>query len=218
MTIDKALNLVVAARTQQRVVEEDGKKRLVNDILISAFHTPITRDVFEANYRIIAAKRDLFAGISSITDARALMAAYTDAAKVATYALVDAARADAIAHGDDDPPARPPAAGAFLAELERRTWILAPTDAGFDQVPAAIAVSRGIIDADEWAEALSGIVFFTVAWQMSRKADREWMAPLWASVLPGLTTSSSLLEYLASLQTLTPSATSESAPVSSPTS
>lgn len=203
-TIDKALNLVVGVRIEQRLVEEEDKKpRLVSDIIISAFHTPISREVFEANYRIIAAaKRALFAPTAAVTDNRELTLGYADAARIATLALKEAAVADAVTRGEEEPD-KP--AEALLTELERLTHVLLPTENGYERVPAAVAIHKKMIDKDEWAEALSGIVFFTCASQMTRKSDREWMAPLWASVLPGLTTSLPLTDYLASLQTSTPS-------------
>jgi len=160
--------------------------------LIWAYHTPISRDVFELNYRAIsAANLTIFSkGVGFAAESGPI---------IATLALRDAARGDALesleSAGD---PATP-----LLGEIKRLTMVLAPSPQGYDIVPVDIALSRGTIDAEDWKEAESSIVFFTCGLWMVRRERREMKRSALASVLQGSITSLPPTEFVASLATST---------------
>lgn len=187
MQINDALNLVIP-------LQRDGD----GNITVYGYHTPISREVFEANYAILAStKAALFSkGLAYAADV---------GPRIAALKLRDEARAEAISKGDVDANGEPRivAATALLAEMRRLTMALVPGDNGWEMIPAEIAVSRKAIDAEDWREAESGLVFFTCAYAMAPRANRAKMAEGLASVLGGLITSSPLTEYAASLRTST---------------
>ncbi len=178
MTINSSLNLVFPIRSEN------------NTPLIWAYHTPISTEVFQANYRIIAAtKAAIFGkGIAYAADA---------GPRIASLTLRDAGRADAAEWGIED------TAPALLANISRLTHVLAPGKDGFDMVPIDAAISRKVIDAEEWAESESMLVFFTCAYSMALRSNREAVAKASALVLGGSTTSLEPLGWAASLPKLT---------------
>lgn len=182
MQINTALNLVLPIRR-----DAAGKPTLY------AYHTPISREVFEANWRIIGA-----AYATVFDDPRYAGSA---AVRVATLALKDAAKDEGI--GLD-------LAGPLLADIKRLTMILAPTDAGFVPQPVDVAIGRGIIDADDWSEVESVLVFFTCAFSIAPRSRQAPVANRLAPVIGGSITSLPPMEWLASLPTSTPAATTES--------
>ena len=194
MKIDAALNLGFPIRWSEKV---DAQGALIP--LVWAYHTPIGREVFEANYRAIAATQLEIAGKGSIGQ------------RIATLALKEACKNDALEHGLE-PPANP----ALLGEIRRLTIVLAPTDAaGYELLPIDQAIARGVIDAEDWSEAESALVFFTCALSLVRRISREPIARTYALVLRGSITSLPPLEFVASLPTSTPAETSEATPPSS---
>jgi len=197
--INAALNLVLPIRSG-----EDGTA------LLYAYHTPISRDVFEANYRIISAtKGELFAGMGH-SEKRRMAQSLSDASRIATLTFKDEAKRDAIEHGFDfDNPESPPPGYAFLAELERLTLVLAPTANGWEQIPVAVAIGRKLIDQDEWAEVLSSIVFFTCGLSMVPKNGRMDTATFLALIVTGSITSLPPTEWTVSLPKSTTGTTSE---------
>lgn len=180
MQINDALNLVVPIRTE--------------GVTISAFHTPISREVFEANYRLIAAVR-------SDLDAGGVYYQMGAGPRIAAMAMRDRARRDAEARGDVGPDGKPTArdAESLFAEIKRLTLILAPSDGGWQPLPVDAAIQHGTIDADEWDETLAQIVFFTCYFALARKAERATQSGAIASLLNASTTSSALSEYVSSL-------------------
>lgn len=188
MRLNEALNLVLPCGNLQ------------------AHHSPISREVFEANYRILAATRAALSGKGVVYQMYA-------GPRIAKLALLDESKADAEEREHDTGP-------AFLAELKRLTVILCPTPQGFTPMPVDAAIQGNHIDAEDWAEAEAGIVFFTCVWSMESRAERTKVAQAMASLLKGSTTSSSASEFAASLAASTkePDSTSEgSAGASFPT-
>lgn len=198
MQITPSLKLAFPIRfgDVQRPDPADSTKTVtLSEPLVWAYHTPISTEVFRANYRIIAAtKAALFA------KGRAFVA--VAGSSIAALTLSDAARADAAELGIED------ASSSFLAELKRLTLILAPSKDGFEQVPVDVALSRNVIDSDDWGEAESAIVFFTSVYALERRANRQTMGTSLALMIGGSMTLLGPTEYLASLQTSTAPETS----------
>jgi hypothetical protein len=183
-TINEALNLVVPARSDDK------------GVLIYAYHSPISREVFEANYRLLAATKSALAGkgVFYMMDA---------GPRIASLAFRDEGRRDALERGDVDAKGNPNEdhIQAFMAEIKRLTTILAPTSGGFQPIPVDAAIAQNLIDDEEWLEAESAIIFFTFNYWLSRKAIRGRQASATASVLKASVTSLSAMEFTASLQT-----------------
>jgi hypothetical protein len=179
-------------------VSKNGSDDAVLQPLIWAYHTPLGREVFEANYRAIAAANmTLFSkGIGFAAESGPI---------IGTLALRDAARADAIENGVEiaGDPATP-----VLLEIIRLTMILAPSAQGYDTVSVDIALSRNVIDAEDWKEAESSIVFFTCGSWMARREKRGMKNSALASVLKGSITSLAPTEFADSLVQSTKTETS----------
>ena len=192
MQINAAINLAFPIRTDD-----------AGNAVLHAYHTPISREVFEASYRIIAATKAALFG-------KGLAYAADVGPRIAALALADAGRqiaaegADPMVAGD----AGDGGARSLLMEIRRLTMVLTPGPAGFDLLPIDAAVARGVIDADDWREAEAALVFFTCAFAMVPRAKRRAMAAFLASLLTASITSLPPTEYGDSLGTLTPTATS----------
>ena len=192
MQIDEKLNLAFPIR-----VAEDGQP------LVWAYHTPISKEVFTANYRVIAATNALIWG-------KGLKYAATAGARVGHLTLLDVAKQDAAEYGVED------CGPKIMSELKRLTMILAPNEtAGFEFIPVDVALARQIIDAEDWDEAEAELVFFTAAYAMSRRAGRRKFCELISSVMAGSITSLSPTEFAASLRISTAKEISEPAALSS---
>lgn len=152
---------------------------------LQAHHSPISREVFEANYRILAATRAALSGKSVVYQMYA-------GPRIAKLALLDEAKTDAEERGQED------AGKSFLAELKRLTMILCPTSQGFTPMPVDAAIQGQHIDSEDWAEAESAIVFFTCVWSMENRAERAKVGQAMASLLKGSITSSNASEFAAS--------------------
>jgi hypothetical protein len=174
-----------------------------NTPLIRGFHTPISREVFEANFRALAAtKAALFGpGVKYASDV---------GPQVAALLLTDEAKREAIRMEQVDNEGAPDISGtlALLAEIKRLTLILAPQQNGWEQLPVDVAIARGVIDGDEWREAESGLVFFTCLFSLCPKRQRAKLIDALAAPIGGSGTSLNITAYLASLATSTPPAPS----------
>ncbi len=206
MQISSTLNLVFPIRWSDK---PDAEGNLTP--LIMAYHMPISQAVFEANWRIISATAAtlLKKGVGP------------SVVSIATLALKDAGRADAADYGL--PEGLTIEAGgmaiSLLAELHRLTTVLAPSTAGYESLPVDIAIARNVIDADDWMEAESALVYFTCGLSSATRQRKAASASLLASALMGSITSSPISEYLGSLPTSTtaePSAPVESSTVAIP--
>jgi hypothetical protein len=201
--INTALNLAFPVRWAERIIEKDGKPDTVVEPLVWAYHTPISREIFDANYRIIsAANMEIFSkGVAFAAESGPIIAA---------LALRDASRQRALELGIIDENTDP--GTALMLELKRLTMILAPGATGFEYLPVDIALQKKVIDADDWREAESSVAFFTCGLWMARRTIREVRREALALVLRGLITSLQPMEFVASLRTLNPAETSEPTP------
>lgn len=189
MKLNDQLNLVVPIR-------QEG-------VQISGYHTPISREVFEANYRLLAAVKAQLAG-------KGIHYQMDSGPRIAAMVLRDEGRADAEARGDLDDAGKPRDGGAnaLIAEITRLTTIIAPTADGWEPLPVRNAIDRNLIDAEEWDEALSALVFFTCHYALGKKSERPRIVEATASILNASTTPLSLSVYLASLPKSTQAAPS----------
>ena len=190
MKLNDALNLVVPLRDEQK-----------------ALHTPISREDFEANYRLHATTRPHHA-------AEGVYYQMDSGPRISAMILRDKAKAEAVAWGDPQPGESK--ANALFAEIKRLTTILAPTPNGWEALPIDAAIQAQHLDAEEWEETLSAIVFFTCHYALGRKAERPRIAEATASLLKASVTPLSLSEYASSLPKLTQAATSSKAASSVP--
>lgn len=200
MQINSAMNFVTPIRevdVERPNPEKPNETILVSEALAWAYSAPISTEVFQANYRIIAETNSRIWG-------KGLKYAATAGARIAALTLLDVAKADAEEYGVED------AGPAFLAEVKRLTTILAPAEggSGFLPIPVDLAIQRKVIEQVDWDEVESTIVFFTVGYAMSKRAKREEFCELIASRIGGSTTSCTPMEFAASLQTSTADATS----------
>ena len=188
MQINSALNFVLPIKN-----DENG------ETLVWAYHTPISTEIFQANYRIIAETNARIWG-------KGLKYAATGGARIAALTLKDVSKADAEEYGLEEE-----LAPALLADIKRLTIILAPAEGGtgFVPIPVDLAIQRKIVEQEDWDEVESSIVFFTVGYAMAKRAGRAEFCELISSRIGGSITSSSPMEFVASLQTSTPAATSE---------
>ncbi|HGF4015948.1 hypothetical protein [Burkholderia cenocepacia] len=197
--INEAMNLVVPV-----VADESGVK-------VWAYHTPISRQVFESNYRVLAAtKASLMSnGAMYMMDSGPLIAALT---------LHDEGMREAGARGSyakDGKTIVDEATPALVAEIRRLTMVLVPGPGGWDLLPIESAVAAGKIDAEDQAETESAIVFFTCICALASKAERKKQASSTASLLKGSITSLSPMEFADSLPNSTKAGPSAQLAVSS---
>lgn len=100
----------------------------------------------------------------------------------------------------------------LVEEIRRLTNVLVPGGNGWEQVPLAVAVANGVIDADDVVEVESAIVFFIVASSMHRRMERrailESAVGLWGAQISSL----GLTEFAASLGTSIATASSGAKP------
>lgn len=167
----------------------DDNLSLVFDVgACKGFHTPISRAVFEANFKIISAtKAVLFYGNSSaVVNVSPVIAALT---------LKDEGKKIADSSGEDGDGG----ADAIIAEIKRLTLIMVSGASGWDMLPVDAAIQSGAMDAEEWQEALSELVFFTASYALARKADRPRAANGVCAITGLDTTSLSAEEFMASL-------------------
>jgi hypothetical protein len=187
MEINSALNFVIPIR-----LADDGEP------LVWAYHTPISTEVFQTNYRIIAETNARIWG-------KGLKYAATAGARVAALTLLDVAKDDAREYDTPDQ------GQALLAEIRRLTIVLAPAlgaervgPTGFQPFPVDVAIQRRVVDREDWEEVQAAIVFFTVGYAMSKRAKRAAFCEHIASLIGGSTTPLKPMEFAASLLISTP--------------
>lgn len=197
-TVNDALNLVIPMGTER------------DDVSAYVYHTPISQEVFTANYRALSAAKSALA-------AKGLYYMMDSGPRVAALALRDEGLKDAAERGEIDAEGKPndKRTLALLGEIKRLTMALVPDGAQWSMLPIDIALQQGKLDEEEWSEVESAIVFFTFHYAMCKKASRPRIAKATASVLKGSITSSSAMEFVASLPTLMPAATTASKAASS---
>lgn len=186
MQINDKLSLVIPLRY-------DGDK-----VTIWGYHTPISTEVFEANFITLAATK------ATLTS-KGIQFLMGSGPRIAALTLLNEARKDAQERGDVDAEGNPSdrSARALLAEFKRLTTLVAPGPDGWSPIPVDTAIAQGIIDQEDWKEAESAITFFTCHYALATRAERKAIIPATASVLMGESTSLPLTEYIRSLPTLT---------------
>lgn len=186
MKIDKALNLVCPVDT------DDGR--------VYVHSMPIGREVFERYFMVISKTFGaLFTeGLNTIAGPR-----------VAALLL----KQTAIEMGTWD--GELGVANGLMAEIRRLSNVAVPSPDGWTSVPLNVAVSRGFLDQRDVDEAEGAIVFFTCISLMNKRKEAAYfvngMCELWSTQ----TTSSSVMEFAASLPTST---ATETLPLAAPTS
>lgn len=185
MHINSDLHLVLPLR-----IGEDGRPAAF------AYHTPISLQVFEANYRTLAAtKAALFA--------KGPRYAFEVGAQVAALHLRDEGRRDAAERLDIDENGDPRDGGveALLTDLRRLTMVAVAGQQGWQEVPIPVAIKSGSIDGEDAREVENAIVFFTCVYYLTPRNHRAQIASVVASAAKGSTTSSSITDWIASLPT-----------------
>ena len=208
MQLDENLNVVMPIVTERVTRGEkggDGKEQEVTEevVKVYAFHTPISKAVFDANFRILAATK-------SALESKGTQYLMSAGPRIAALTLRDEGLRDAESRGkvDDNGNPKDDEVRALFAEFRRLTMVLASGPSGWDMVPVDQAISGGLIDNEDWEEAEAALVFFTCHYSMAKKANRARIALATASLLRASTTPSSLSEYLASLPRSMPGAIS----------
>ena len=158
---------------------------------IFAYHNPISREVYEANFRLLRDTKVSIWGDS----AQAAFAARGDAALY----LKDAGKSLAFSRQEEGDSG----ASALLSELRRLTSVVIPGPSGWEAVPIEGALASGRLAEDDWADAEASIVFFTCVLSGTPRRDLKGMQQWAASLLGGQTTSSPPMEWAASLRTST---------------
>ncbi len=192
MQLTDSLSLVIPLRAA-----DDGT------VLVRGFHTPISRQVFEENFRILGAtKAALFSNGAKY--------ASEVGPQIAALLLKDEAKRESIRLEQFDADNQPDISGAIalLAEIKRLTVILAPGPGGWEQLPVDVALARKIIDEDEWRDAEAGLCFFTSLFSLCPKRQRAKVIDGLAAPIGGIGTSLTLMDFIASLPTSTQTATS----------
>ena len=189
MKINENLDIVLDIRQN-----EDGKPTL------RVFHVPISRDVFELNYRILSAT-------FSEVWAPGSFHAMSVGPRISSMVLKDVARRQSEA-SDETPDDRTNPAASFLSEIKRLSMILCPTPSGWEKIPVQSAISKGIIDEEEWQEVESVLVFFTCAFHLAKRSERESRMKILLGLLKGQPASSLSMESTDSLPISMPTGTS----------
>lgn len=215
MQLDENLNVVlpiVTERITRKVKDESGKEKEVTEdvVKVYAFHTPISKAVFDANFRILAATK-------SALESKGTQYLMSAGPRIAALTLRDEGLRDAESRGriDDSGNPKDDEVRALFAEFRRLTMVLTAGANGWDMIPVDQAIAGGLLDSEDWEEAEASLVFFTCHYSMSKKASRARIAQATASLLRASTTPLSLSEYLASLPRLTQGATSAAKAASS---
>lgn len=157
---------------------------------LNAYHTPISREIYEVHYAALNATRASLAR-------KGIHYQMGSGPRIANLVLKDEGKRDADERGSED------VTPALLGEIHRLTNILAPGNGGYELLPVDTAISRGLLDDEDWGELEAQIVFFTCHVTTAKKMDRKEFAMSIASTLRGSITSLPPMEYAASLQTLT---------------
>lgn len=179
MKINDNLDIILDIRQ-----DEAGKATL------RLFHTPIDRDVFELNYKLLSS---VFSEIWGQGSFHAMSAG----PRIASMVLKDVAKKQALSDSEDYDPQNN-ISTSFLNEIKRLTMILAPSASGWEKIPVQSAIARGVIDLEEWQEAESSLVFFTSAFHLARRSERESRMKILLGLLRGRLASSDSTDQIAS--------------------
>lgn len=103
----------------------------------------------------------------------------------------------AVSLGRDDEGER------LLQDVRRLTNVIGPTDQGWVPLPLDDALKSGAIDKEDAGEVENAAAFFTLAWHMHKRSEREEVLASAAEIWSAQLTSSDCTAYLASLPTST---------------
>jgi len=184
MKIDDNINLVLPVREDELYV----------------YHTPISKEVFEINYKALAAVKGELASKGTAYQ-------MLSGPSIAALALKDEIRKSFSDQMDTSGADR--VISAFFAELRRLSMVLVAGANGYDMKPVDAAIKAGALDAEDWEEVESSLVFFTCHYWLTKRAQRAALANAAASLLQGFVTSLSVSELGASLPKLTSAEASE---------
>ncbi|MGC9216172.1 hypothetical protein [Acidithiobacillus sp.] len=157
-----------------------------------AYSTPLSKEAFEASYRLIAGTK---AALFDTTDKALVL----DGPALALLTLKDVGATQARKREEDGDGG----AAALIAELGRLTMVVVPGAEGLDLMP----VSASGVDPDEWEEALSALIFFTVNYALTPKSEKNRKIEMLSAILNFGITSQSAEDWLNSLKTSTAPAT-----------
>lgn len=179
-------------------INHNLKVVLTVDDSVYAYHTPISEQVFRANFKVLAAtKAELFK--------HGLAHAINTGPSIAALTLMDEGTREAMDRGVDGDMG----AADLLADLKRLTLVLAPTGEGWDTLPVDKAISDGHLTDEQWEELEATLVFFTSAYALAPRSKRAAAAESTAGVLNASVTSLSPTEWIASTRTSTKGETTE---------
>ena len=192
--INRQLNLVIP------IAREDGTTVYIHS-------TPIRPETFEFYHMVLAKTWSGF--IQNGLDPRS-------APSVAALILKDTAKSTARSLGHNWWDGQDGVGGesGLLAEITRLSNVIHSTkESGWSPIPLHIALSENLIDAEEKAEVMNLLTFFTVASVMPPRPDRKAMVEGMASINELQTTLFNSTEYANSLKMSTPAdAIGESTP------
>ncbi|MXV44322.1 hypothetical protein GS501_04590 [Saccharibacter sp. 17.LH.SD] len=152
---------------------------------------PLSRDVFDLNWRLFAKTWSLLEG-----DEIGVTAAPAVAAKALKQADQES--------GDQEASK----ASALFAEIKRTANFIRPSQEGYIPVPLASAINKGWIDEDDLDEVLNGLVFFTLASRVLPKQRKSFIFRFLPVLRGAEMTSLNATEFAGSLQKSTTNAPS----------
>lgn len=197
MKIDEKRHLALPVLTE-KVSKKNGESEYVEEVVkLWAYHTPISREVWEQHYRALSATKSALAS-------KGMHYMMSSGPRIAALTFKDEGKKDAAARGSFDEHGNvvDEETTAYFSEIKRLTMILCPGPNGWDLLPMETAIQQGKIDAEDWEEVASAITFFTCNYAMARKADREATAKATASLLGASIIASAPMEFAASLPNL----------------
>ncbi|MEJ0017536.1 MAG: hypothetical protein WDN25_13415 [Acetobacteraceae bacterium] len=180
MKISETLNLVVP------IDQPDGTTIYVHS-------TPLSREVFETYYLVIAKTFSAIygEGLSDIAGPR-----------IAAMLLRDVAVRSGLWEGPNG------AERGLMAEIRRLSNVVMPGPNGWQTIPYQDAVDRKMIDSQDVGEVENALVFFTVASAMHRRPTLAEMLPGAVKLWGAQTSSSSCMAFAGSLSTSSGTASS----------
>jgi len=190
MKIDRKLNLVIP------IDREDGSRLYVHS-------SPISMAVFESYYLVMAKT------FSSIYNEGL---GVTAGPRIAALVLKRVADNMGVWEGETG------VRNGLVNEMRRLTNVITPSENGWQTIPFKEAIDRGLIDEDEVSEVENALTFFTVAYRLHRKVEREAILNGASRLWGGQIESQDSTEFMRSLPTLTPTANIGANPMGNPSS
>lgn len=158
---------------------------------IHAYHTPISEEVFRANFKVLAAA-------NSALCSKGIQYTASVGPRIATLTILDEGRQEAARRQEEGDMG----AQALLDEIKRLTVILVPSEKGWNVVPVDQAIGKHITK-EEWEEAENVIVFFTCLYSLTPPRNRKEAAEAICGVIEATPTRSAPTEWKGSTTTST---------------